>query len=398
MSVDYFQQQTMERTGSEDVSYRYLNLGAMTTESFNFTASILKWCRRVLMIHAGDPPKHGSNPDPAIAEMQRDLATVFFRSNPRMYYHTVEFALLIHCMYVALWATNFCVIAKDSHYAVLWEFALALPIVVNFIILRNILFCACMLKSLSSLDTNISDKLCEEALNERLVTQRLRKTIRTALSDILPDEKFTWHVFLHMQFKEYAADQTGVDPEQFCNFLHSIQVRLTMASVDNIFRVIDYDGDGFVRWDDLFVLIFPELLRDRHKKKKSRRNASSVITNDIPAPVSPVRVVEDVKKPSLESSSSSSESDSDSNSTVSDFSNLSGQRRSSEDGADVGESSRRRVVSFSAQQLEATKHNIEMRLSESDEGPRDSNEDTENKSVLSHLLTGGKGDDENFDI
>jgi hypothetical protein len=50
-----------------------------------------------------------------------------------------------------------------------------------------------------------------------------------------------------MQFGTFVPKgMKGLDSHGFCAFLHSLQIRLTRSSVENIFQVIDTDLDGLV--------------------------------------------------------------------------------------------------------------------------------------------------------
>jgi hypothetical protein len=43
-----------------------------------------------------------------------DWSSIFLWSNPDLYYRAIEFSLLLQCVYVALWCTNFAVIVLPS--------------------------------------------------------------------------------------------------------------------------------------------------------------------------------------------------------------------------------------------------------------------------------------------
>jgi hypothetical protein len=224
--------------------------------------SVKRWYR-FLMDHHGDPPRYRKIDDASIAQKQRELNAIFLFSSPLAYYHAVEFGMLLQCLYLALWATNFSVMAVHSGYNVLWQFAMVIPVLFNILLLKQILFIACLLKSVSALDSKIADEITEMALDERIVTHRLRKTIRAKLHEINLDKK-QWSAFVATQFGYFVLDGRGVDPQLFGEFLHSLQIFLTSKSVKSLFKVIDFDADGIVTWPDLAGIIFPE---HRHPSK-----------------------------------------------------------------------------------------------------------------------------------
>lgn len=220
--------------------------------------------------------------DEDIQFMQDDLSSIFLWHSPMLYFFTVEFALLVQCLYLSLWATNFIVIARDSYYPDIWEAALLVPVPLNFWLIQKIIFSACTLKAVVSLDRPVADKICEEALDARNVAERLRKIIRSTLAG-LNFEKIKWNGFLHEQFQLFKKDGApGITEKQMRQFLHSLQIFLTDTSVSRIFSVIDFDRDGRVTWKDLSDIVFPELAQQQLKVNrkansgKSTKNGKSV--------------------------------------------------------------------------------------------------------------------------
>lgn len=213
-------------------------------------------------------------PDEDVAIMQEELRSIFLWDNPDLYFFTVEFALLAQCLYIALWATSFIVIAKNSYFPGLWEAALLVPVPFNFWLIQKTIFSACTLKAVVSLDRTVADKICEEALDARNVTERLRKIIRSTLVG-LNFEKIKWNGFLHEQFYLFKKDgAVGLNEKEMRLFLHSLQIFLTDTSVSRIFSVIDFDRDGRVTWKELSDIVFPELTQQQLKVNRKASHAS----------------------------------------------------------------------------------------------------------------------------
>ena len=125
---------------------------------------------------------------------------------------------------------------------------------------------------MSVLDEDIAARICEDALDERVVTQRLRKMVRTTLSEIEPNKE-NWHFFLNEVFSHYVPEsKSGVSSKQFTLFLHGIQIHISIKSVKRIFSVIDFDQSGYITWDELSSIIFPELLNGSKRKEKEIEN------------------------------------------------------------------------------------------------------------------------------
>ncbi|KAJ1396111.1 hypothetical protein B484DRAFT_472379 [Ochromonadaceae sp. CCMP2298] len=95
-------------------------------------------------------------------------------------------------------------------------------------------------------------------MDERNVTERLRKVIRSTLAGLNLD-KAQWPVFLREQFNIFKKGDRGICEKELRLFLRSLQIFLTDQSFSRIFRVIDFDRDGRILWGDLEAIVFPEL-------------------------------------------------------------------------------------------------------------------------------------------
>ena len=127
---------------------------------------------------------------------------------------------------------------------------------------------------MSVLDEDVAARICEDALDERVVTQRLRKMVRTTLSEIEPD-KTNWHYFLCEVFGHYVPEfRHGVCPKQFTLFLHGIQIHLSKKSIKRIFKVIDFDQSGYISWNEFSRIVFPELFGGYKLDKKIEKTSN----------------------------------------------------------------------------------------------------------------------------
>jgi hypothetical protein len=211
-----------------------------------------------------------------IKELEDDLKAIFIWKNPHIYYISVEFSLLLQCMYVALWATNFVFLAKDSHFPIFWNIALLVPMFLNFFLLKQIIFISCLLQSIIKIDINIANKICEEAIEERNVTHRLRRLIRDKLKEL--GEKKNWKRILYDYFSMKMDVNEEITRNEWRDFLYSLNIQLTNNSIRRLFQVIDQDQDGFIHWNDLYMMIFPDLMRKKiriKRKHKGRKRTKS---------------------------------------------------------------------------------------------------------------------------
>jgi len=110
------------------------------------------------------------------------------------------------------------------------------------------------------LDKGIADKICEEALDVRNVTQRLRKAVKSSLNELDTDPLIR-SAFVRDKFMMASQhdSQRRINEKHFQVFLHSLKLFFTDLSVNKIFTIIDFDQDGWVTWTDLRPILFPEL-------------------------------------------------------------------------------------------------------------------------------------------
>eukprot|EP01040_Poterioochromonas_malhamensis_P012225 gene12225-13368_t len=208
-----------------------------------------------------------------IKQLEDDLKGIFAWKNPDLYYTSVEFSLLLQCMYVALWTTNFVMLASESRYVVLWELALSIPMFLNFAMMKHIVFISCQLRSIIKIDKTVANKISEAAIEERSVKERLRRMIRDQLK-ILASDKRQWKNVLYSHYSQVMDENEEITQKEWKEFLYSLTLQLTNNSIRQLFKVIDQDQDGFIHWNDLYMIIFPDLIEKKVKiSKKGKRHS-----------------------------------------------------------------------------------------------------------------------------
>jgi hypothetical protein len=92
--------------------------------------------------------------------------------------------------------------------------------------------------------------------------------VRAALLDIEPN-KASWPLFLCELFSFHIPENRGGLPKkQFKVFLHGLKIYLSENSVQKIFKVIDFDHNGFISYSEFFDVVFPELPRPAEQETK----------------------------------------------------------------------------------------------------------------------------------
>lgn len=250
--------------------------------------------------------------DVSIQLMEFDLNDIFPRRNSALYYLSVEVALLLQCLYIALWATNFSVYAADSKYPAQWSIALVVPMLLNLYMLKYIIFTSCLLKSVVKLNRGVAEALCQEALEEQFVVDRFKDLLRNQLEKVLRMSTKEAFLYLREQFqlfdlwipattratasssgqnegevdgnegvprsasalKRLGTSRSEKDESQYFvdlvgleQLLHSLKIFLTKNSLVRVFNFLDQDRSGHLSWDELANAVFPDV----HLHKETRR-------------------------------------------------------------------------------------------------------------------------------
>ena len=215
------------------------------------------------------------------------LDGIFFLSNPNLFFGAVEFTLLMQCLYIAMWATQLVPLLTQSDEkvkAIAWGFGLTVPMIVNFLIIRLILSRSVMLQAVCGVHPQVLGEVTEEAIEEDHCLERLRKAVRcrleaeaeaTRMAALSPEDAMvdegapeiaqhekvaSYKVHLKRIFDSYDDDSSGaIGEKEFVTMLNDLCVYFSKSSFKILWLAIDFDLSGEVSWDELFVIMFPEL-------------------------------------------------------------------------------------------------------------------------------------------
>tara|TARA_A100001015_G_scaffold319432_1_gene442271 strand:- start:1381 stop:3942 length:2562 start_codon:yes stop_codon:yes gene_type:complete len=214
------------------------------------------------------------------------LDSLFLFSNPNLFFGAVEFTLLMQCLYIAMWATQLVPLLvqyENKSEAFGWGLGLTLPMLGNFLIIRLVLSRAVMLQAVCGVHPQVLGEVTEEAIEEDHCLERLRRAVRHRLeADVeavrwealaasgtpdaeLPEQTShekvaSYKVFLKRIFDTYDDDGSGaIGEREFVTMLNDLCVYFSRSSFKILWFAIDFDLSGEVSWDELFIIMFPEL-------------------------------------------------------------------------------------------------------------------------------------------
>lgn len=218
-----------------------------------------------------------------------DYRYIYFWDNPRMYQLSVESTLLLQCFYVSLWISNLIVLGteyiNETHgdekaINIAWTVILSLPIVLNFFMLRDILYLSCTLQAVSVLNLEDSGAICQERLESEQLVEKFRSLLRNKLYE-LGVPKASRRTFLQEELDALDADEHGyIDFPQFQELLLSLSIHISLETCKQMFRSLETDVTGYVLLHTVFEVCFPEVAfaeadTDRRSPVKKKLTKSS---------------------------------------------------------------------------------------------------------------------------
>jgi Ca2+-binding EF-hand superfamily protein len=185
-----------------------------------------------------------------------------------------------------MWATQLVPLLvqyENKSEAFGWGLGLTLPMLGNFLIIRLVLSRAVMLQAVCGVHPQVLGEVTEEAIEEDHCLERLRRAVRHRLeADVeavrwealaasgtpdaeLPEQTShekvaSYKVFLKRIFDTYDDDGSGaIGEREFVTMLNDLCVYFSRSSFKILWFAIDFDLSGEVSWDELFIIMFPEL-------------------------------------------------------------------------------------------------------------------------------------------
>ena len=224
----------------------------------SFCGSILSYFRK------------GENRSKIVNKKEDELQSIFIFGSAELYFTMVELCLLLQCFYIAMWATQvipMIVLYHENQWA--WGIAFTLPGVYNFLIIRMILTRAVMLQAICGVHAEVLGEVKEEAIEEEHCLDKLRKAVRnrfttTGVTDDnseLSEELLTaMKVNFKNLFTKYDDDGSGdIGTAEFLTLLTDLKVYISKRAFKILWQAIDFDLSGEISWDEMFIILFPEL-------------------------------------------------------------------------------------------------------------------------------------------
>lgn len=97
-------------------------------------------------------------------KINKDLFSIFYFGKPEYYFLTIQFALMLNCLYGAMWFCNYIHLPLYANNLIMWYIITICPIAIMIPLFGYILMCASTLLAVSTLSANAVEKIVEEQL------------------------------------------------------------------------------------------------------------------------------------------------------------------------------------------------------------------------------------------
>jgi Ca2+-binding EF-hand superfamily protein len=272
---------------------------------------------------------------------ESEFTHIFWFNYPKLYFVMVELVLLLQCFYISIWATQLIPLLAEHDNpseTIGWGIALTFPIFINFGMISLILTRAVMLRAVTGVHAEVLGEVTEEALEEENCIDKLRVAVRSKLEqdemffehtedpsavsssakdildndgkkdddknelgeaetapltktrsagpnagqsgDMVVDEVTRMKMKMRHVFDHYDEDDSGAIGEaEFLVFLTDLNVYLSSKAFKILWLAIDFDLSGEVSWDELFVILFPELKSEMKKELAVMKKIRDAMAN-----------------------------------------------------------------------------------------------------------------------
>lgn len=115
---------------------------------------------------------------------EEELKAIFMFGNPKFFFSLVDIAVMLHCIYLAMWATNFISIVQ--FYTVnkwVWQLLMLVPIVISFPCIGITIRICSQLNAIVNLDLEVVHNVLEAMDDAELLKKQLRERVLSRINE-----------------------------------------------------------------------------------------------------------------------------------------------------------------------------------------------------------------------
>lgn len=179
---------------------------------------------------------------------------VFLFSSPTLYFHCIQFLIMLISMYLSLWIVNYSFTGKGA-----WQKIYSLlPGLASAIVYIYIVKTSALLKAVYELDKDALLEVMEQTEGSRALGLELRRKLdeRLKLSVEANSSKQTlFSLFMEIDDTGKTHDLTR---HQFEFFMDSVGINFSIKKWKQIYREIDLNNDDKISFEEFFLFMCPD--------------------------------------------------------------------------------------------------------------------------------------------
>lgn len=173
---------------------------------------------------------------------------VFPFHRPEIFYLLLHALITCNSLYLALWTTNFAIIANRSdqrgHTAMLIILSI-LPAVLAFPFVSQAIKSSSILKAVTKLDLDVLSAVVEQTEARIHVLKTFRENLTNFLVEVNGSE-FVHRIAVNQLYEEFNVNCDGLTYEEFLDLIQGCHLHITKSQTKLIYDEMDINQDGSV--------------------------------------------------------------------------------------------------------------------------------------------------------
>jgi len=197
---------------------------------------------------------------------------IFLFQNPELYYLMLQCLIASNAFYLALWTTNFAIVANRGHNYRLTaaEIILSiLPALFSLPFIAQAIKSSSILKAVTKLNLDVVATVVEKTDVKIQLVATFRQNLRRYLTEI-NDGQTIAKTAINQLYEEYnTIDKSeGLTFKEFRDLLDGCGIHITKHKSRIIYNEMDINRDGSVNMEEFERFLFPEETRLNDQKKR----------------------------------------------------------------------------------------------------------------------------------
>eukprot|EP00607_Mallomonas_marina_P004946 CAMPEP_0182438822 /NCGR_PEP_ID=MMETSP1167-20130531/86043_1 /TAXON_ID=2988 /ORGANISM="Mallomonas Sp, Strain CCMP3275" /LENGTH=570 /DNA_ID=CAMNT_0024632349 /DNA_START=857 /DNA_END=2569 /DNA_ORIENTATION=- len=178
-----------------------------------------------------------------------------------IFFNLIEFSMMLNCLWLAMWATNYITLAKNAESdEAFWQCLLIVPFIVIMPLLGYVVKASAKLMAITTLNMDASAKVLEMAEEVELLLNELRAKLKSQI-DVLADKRSHTEIITDL-FNEVDLDGSGqITKVEFRHLLLVLNLHFSNQKLNHLFYAVDRDKSGSITVEEFREIMFGDEIR-----------------------------------------------------------------------------------------------------------------------------------------